>query len=256
MMVMAGKLTWDAELYEARHGFVWELGAGLVDLLAPQSGERILDLGCGPGQLTNVIAGRGAAVVGLDSSPAMIGQARQNFPELSFILEDAAAMEFDEPFDAVFSNAALHWMLDSEAVARAIARVLRRGGRFVAELGGKGNIRTIIAAIEDTVARYAGGAASPSRTYFPALGEYAALLEGCGLEVRSARLFDRPTELEGADGMANWIRQFKWYYFEGLPAEQRKQALADTVEELRPDLHRDGQWIADYRRLRVMAVKE
>ncbi|HEX4228866.1 MAG TPA: methyltransferase domain-containing protein [Bryobacteraceae bacterium] len=256
MMVMAGKLTWDAELYEARHGFVWELGAGLVDLLDPKPGERILDLGCGPGQLTNTIAGRGAAVMGLDSSPAMIGQARQNFPELSFILEDAAAMEFDEPFDAVFSNAALHWMLDAEGVARAITRVLRRGGRFVAELGGKRNIRTIVTAIEDTVARYAAGAIPLARTYFPALGEYSALLEGCGLEVRTAQLFDRPTALEGTDGMANWIRQFKWYYFEGLPAQQRKQALEETVDELRPALYRDGQWIADYRRLRVMAVKE
>jgi trans-aconitate methyltransferase len=253
---MAGKLAWDAELYEARHGFVWELGAGLVDVLDPKPGERILDLGCGPGQLTNVIAGRGAAVVGLDSSPAMIGQARQNFPELSFVLEDAAAMKFEEPFDAVFSNAALHWMLDAEAVARAIARVLRRGGRFVAEMGGKGNIRIIVAAIEDTVARYAGGAVPAARTYFPALGEYSALLEGCGLEVRSAQLFERPTELEGADGMANWIRQFKWYYFEGLPAEQRKQALAETIADLRPTLCRDGQWIADYRRLRIVAAKE
>lgn len=253
---MAGKLTWDAELYEARHGFVWELGAGVVDLLDPKPGEHILDLGCGPGQLTNAIATRGANVVGLDSSPAMIGQARQNFPELSFVLEDAAQMDFDEPFDAVFSNAALHWMLDAEGVARAIARVLRRGGRFVAEMGGKGNIKTIVGAIEDTVACYAGGAIAPPRTYFPALGEYASLLEGCGLEVRSAQLFDRPTDLEGADGMANWIRQFKWYYFERLPAEQRKQALEETVDELRSTSYRDGHWIADYRRLRIVAVKE
>lgn len=251
-----GKLAWDPELYEARHGFVWEFGASVVDLLDPKPGEHILDLGCGPGQLTNAIAARGAEVVGVDSSPAMIGQARQNFPELSFVLEDAADLEFEEPFDAVFSNAALHWMLDAEGVARAIARVLRRGGRFVAELGGRGNIRTIVAAIEDTVARYAGGAAPMARTYFPALGEYAALLEGCGMEVRWARLFDRPTELEGADGMAIWIRQFKWYYFEGLSGEQRKQALSETVEELRHALFRDGHWIADYRRLRVVAVKE
>jgi hypothetical protein len=101
-----------------------------------------------------------------------------------------------------------------------------------------------------------GGAVPAARSYFPALGEYAALLECCGLEMRSAQLFDRPTELAGAEGMANWIRQFKWYYFEGLPAEQRKQALAETVDELRPALCRAGQWIADYRRLRILAVKE
>jgi trans-aconitate 2-methyltransferase len=253
---MAGKVAWDAELYEARHGFVWEFGTNVVDLLDPKPGERVLDLGCGPGQLTNVIATRGASVVGLDASPAMIGQARQNFPELSFVLEDAAGMHFEEPFDAVFSNAALHWMLDTEGVARAIARVLRRGGRFVAELGGKGNIKTIMSAIEDAVARYAGGMVPDRRTYFPALGEYAAILEACGLEVRTAQLFDRPTALEGMDGMENWIRQFKWYYFEDLSVEQRKRALAEALEELRPALFRDGQWWADYRRLRIVAVKE
>ncbi|MGC2661662.1 MAG: methyltransferase domain-containing protein [Bryobacteraceae bacterium] len=253
---MADKVDWDAELYEARHGFVAEMGASLVDLLDPHPGERILDLGCGPGQLTSAIAERGASVIGVDSSPAMIGQARQNFPNLSFVLEDAAAMQFEQPFDAVFSNAALHWMLNAEAVGRAIGRVLRRGGRFVAELGGKGNIKIIIAAIEDTVARYTGGQVPATQTYFPALGEYAALLEACALEVRTAQLFDRPTDLEGPDGMANWIRQFKWYYFEGLPLEQRKQALAETVEELRPALYRDGRWVADYRRLRIFAVKE
>jgi trans-aconitate 2-methyltransferase len=252
---MAPKVAWDAELYEARHGFVWEFGTNVVDLLDPKPGERVLDLGCGPGQLTNTIAMRGAVVVGLDASPAMIGQARQNFPELSFVLEDAAEMNFDEPFDAVFSNAALHWMLDTERVARAIGRVLRRGGRFVAELGGKGNIRTISTAIEDTVARYAGGTLPDRRTYYPALGEYAAILEAYDLEVRTAQLFDRRTGLEGADGMENWIRQFKWYYLEVVPVEQRNQALAETIEELRPVLYKDGQWWADYRRLRITAVK-
>jgi trans-aconitate methyltransferase len=247
--------AWDAELYEARHGFVWRYGESVVEFLNPQPGERILDLGCGTGQLTAKIAASGAAVVGLDASPAMIGQARQNYPQLQFALADATAMKFDNEFDAVFSNAALHWMLDRAAVAAGVARALKKGGRFVAEFGGKGNIRRLESAIEKIAAKYHGGRVPERRTYFPALGEYAALLEGHGLEVRFAQLFDRPTPLEGEDGMANWVRQFKWYYFEALWAGQQEDALQEIIEELRPSLHGPEGWFVDYRRLRISAVK-
>jgi trans-aconitate methyltransferase len=248
------KIAWDAELYEARHGFVWQFGEGVVQLLNPQPGERILDLGCGPGQLTHRIAEAGAEVVGLDASPAMIGQARQNFPKLRFVLEDAVRMTFQNEFDAVFSNAALHWMLDASGVARAVARALRTDGRFVAEMGGYGNIQQIEGAARSVLARYTD-AVPASRNYFPSVAAYAAILEAQGLEVRMAQLFDRPTPLEGPAGMATWIRQFKWFYFEALPAPQQEQALAETVEQLRPALLRSGIWYADYRRLRIVAVK-
>jgi trans-aconitate methyltransferase len=247
--------TWDPEQYEAHHAFVWELGQHLIDLLDPQRGERILDLGCGTGQLTYKIAERGAQVIGLDASPEMIGQARQNYPQLHFVLQDAARMEFDSEFDAVFSNAALHWMLDASSVAKTVTRALRKEGRFVAEFGGKGNIRHIETAIETVVARYHGDALPRRRTFYPSIGEYASLLEMSGLEVRSATLFDRPTPLEGAAGMENWIRQFKWFYFEDLPPAEGKRALQETEEELRPVLLQDGKWIADYRRLRFVAIK-
>jgi trans-aconitate methyltransferase len=246
---------WDPELYEARHSFVWQFGQDLVGVLDPKPGERILDVGCGPGQLTAQIAEAGARVIGLDASPAMIGQARQNFPQLSFVLQDAATMDFRGEFDAVFSNAALHWMLDRVAVAGAVATALKAGGRFVAELGGRGNIRSIEAAIEEVARRWLGNNAPARRTYYPALGEYAALLEERGLEVRTALLFDRPTPLEGVAGMANWIRQFKGYYFEALPAGDAAKAIGEVVELLRPTAFRDGVWIADYRRLRITAVK-
>lgn len=251
----ATRVSWDPERYEAQHSFVWQHGQGLVDLLNPQRSERILDLGCGPGQLTAKIAERGAEVVGLDASPEMIGQARQNYPQLRFVLEDASRMQYQREFDAVFSNAALHWMLDAEAVARAIARSLRDGGRFIAELGGKGNIRTIETAIDRMAVRRYGDATPARRTFYPAIGEYALLLEREGIEVRSAILVDRPTPLEGEKGMENWLRQFKWYYFEGLAHSERQAALEEVVEELRPALYRDGQWQADYRRLRLTAVK-
>jgi trans-aconitate 2-methyltransferase len=248
-------MAWDTELYEARHSFVWKFGEDVLTLLKPQPGERILDLGCGPGQLTGKIAGLGAEVTGLDASPEMIGQARQNFPQLDFVLQDAAAMQFEQDFDAVFSNAALHWMLDAGGVAKAIARALRKGGRLIAEMGGKGNIQQIERAIQAVVLRYCGDGIPASRTYFPSIGEYANLLEANGLEVRMAQLFDRPTPLEGEDGMATWIKQFKWFYFEPLPGPQREKALAEVVEELRPALRQADGWYADYRRLRIHAVK-
>jgi len=252
---MSGANSWNPELYEARHSFVWQLGEGVIDLLDPKRGEKILDLGCGPGQLTQKIAERGADVTGLDASPEMIGQARQNYPKLRFVLEDAARMQFDGEFDAVFSNAALHWMLDALAVARAVARALRHNGRLVAELGGRGNIAQIEHAIATVAARYHGVAAPKNRTFYPSVGEYASLLESCGLEVRMAQLFDRPTLLQGSEGMKNWIRQFKWYYYDSLPGERADEALRETVDLLRPSLFRDGEWYADYRRLRIVAVK-
>ncbi len=255
MVVNHKKTRWDPELYEARHSFVWQLGEDLIQLLDPKPGERILDLGCGPGQLTAKIAESGAIPVGLDASPAMIGQARQNFPQLSFVLQEAGEMRFQQEFDAVFSNAALHWMLDREAVARGVAAALKRGGRFVAELGGRGNIRQIEDAIERVARRHLGDNLPAKQTYYPALGEYAALLERHGLEVRSATLFDRPTALEGEAGMENWIRQFKAYYFESVPPAEATKAIGEVVEELRPIAFRDGHWVADYRRLRFIAVK-
>ncbi len=140
---MSAKKHWNPELYEARHAFVWNLAQGLLELLHPVKGERILDLGCGTGQLTNEIAQSGAEVLGLDASPEMIGQARQNYPGLRFVLQDAGDMQYQGEFDAIFSNAALHWMLDAPRVAAAMACALKRGGRLVAEMGGKGNIDQI-----------------------------------------------------------------------------------------------------------------
>jgi trans-aconitate 2-methyltransferase len=248
------KSRWDTELYEAKHAFVWQLGQGLLDLLAPQQGERILDVGCGTGQLTRKMAEAGADVVGIDSSAEMIGQARQNYPHLQFALQDVTTMSYQNEFDAVFSNATLHWVLNGEAAARAMARALKPNGRLAAEFGGRGNIQHIETALRAAVAKHISNV-PVSRTWFPSIGEYASLLEQAGLEVESAQLFDRPTDLEGPQGMENWLRQFAWYYFEQLPREVQNAALAETIEQLRPVLLRDGVWWADYRRLRVLARK-
>ncbi len=233
---MAARPDWDPALYEGGHSFVWEYGAGLVSVLAPQPGERILDLGCGTGHLTAKIAEAGARVLGIDSSPAMIAQARRNYPRLKFALADAHRYRTDAPFDAVFSNAALHWMLDAEAVAESISLALRPGGRFVFEMGGRGNIATIDPVLDTQI-----------RNYYPSIGEYAVILESHGLEVLTAMLFDRPTPLEGGEhGLREWIATFR---------PDNKRPMEEVEAELRPKLFREGRWVADYRRLRMTARK-
>jgi trans-aconitate 2-methyltransferase len=222
-----------------------------VELLQPREGERILDLGCGTGQLTAEIAASGAQVVGLDSSPEMLGQARQNYPNLKFVLADATSFRFDELFDAVFSNAALHWVKNAEAAVQSIATALRPGGRFIAEFGGKGNIRSILAAL-DVVFGSAAEARCP--WWFPGVGEYASLLEQHGLEVRQASLFDRPTPIEGEHGMEDWIEMFCGSYLRDLDANGAKEKVRELAVHLRPTLYREGVWTLDYRRVRVVAV--
>lgn len=247
--------AWNTELYEAKHSFVWKLGEGLIELLDPKPGERILDLGCGTGHLTERLTKSGASVTGLDVSPDMIGQARQNFPGIPFVLADATKLAFDAEFDAIFSNAALHWMTDAASVASGMARALKPGGRLVAELGGKGNINRIMNAIEAVVRRLHGGEMPEPRSWFPSIGEYAAILEQRGLEVRFARIFERPTPLDGESGMEHWLEQFKGYYFDGLDARTRRRAMAEVAERLRQELYTEDGWFADYRRLQIVAVR-
>jgi trans-aconitate methyltransferase len=244
--------AWDAARYQDRHSFVWRYGASLLQLLEPQRGERILDLGCGTGQLTSEIAQCGAHVSGLDYSADMLADARKNFPELAFILGDAANFNFPEPFDAVFSNAVLHWVKDAEGAVASIARALRPGGRFVAEFGGKGNIASVQAALRAVLGP---GADEQSPWYYPSIGEYAPILERHGLEVRNASLFDRPTPLEGEDGMDHWLRMFTQTYLRQLAPDRASAIVGQLVEALRPALYRDGIWTVDYRRVRLVAIR-
>src|SRR6056297_343493 len=197
---------WDATAYEDDHSFVYEYGADVLELLAPAAGERVLDLGCGTGALTGKIAASGADIVGIDSAAEMIERARANHPELAFRQADARTATFDEPFDAVFSNAALHWIDEQDAALSTVSDALRPGGRFVAELGGDGNVAAIVDAVLAELAERGYDADNP--WHFPTVGEYASRLERHGFEVRDATLFDRPTELDGEDGLANWLDVF------------------------------------------------
>jgi trans-aconitate 2-methyltransferase len=244
--------TWDAGLYDDQHAFVWKHGAALIELLAPRPGERILDLGCGTGHLTAQLADAGADVVGIDNSPEMIDQARRAYPNFRFEQADARDFAFAEPFDAIFSNAVLHWVKPPEAVIACVRRALKPGGRFVAELGGRGNVRAIAAAMRNAAAALGGGAVE-DLWYFPGIAEYATLLERGGLEVTFAVLFDRLTPLEGEQGMRHWVEMFGNSVLRQVPPERREEFFRHVEAELRPTLYRDGTWYADYRRLRVVA---
>ncbi len=246
--------NWNPSLYDQKHSFVTEYGKELLALLAPQPADRILDIGCGTGHLTRLIADSGARVIGLDSSPQMIESARQNYPDIEFMLADASDFALDAKFDAVFSNATLHWVTRAEEAVACISRALVRGGRFVAEFGGKGNTANVIAAVRESI-RELTRREIQHGWYYPSIGEYAALLEKHGLAVRYAHLFDRPTKLEGEDGMRNWLIMFGSRMFQDLSDETRQQALSLIEEKLRNKQYVDGEWFVDYRRLRIVADK-
>lgn len=248
--------SWDAADYDDGHGFVTEYGESLLDLLDPKPGERVLDLGCGTGHLTADIAERGATAVGIDQSDEMVEQARTAYPDLSFRRADARAFAVEDRFDAAFSNAALHWVpeADHEAVVGNVADALRPGGRFVAEMGGTGNVERIVTATLAELRERGYDRENP--WYFPSVGEYATRLEAGGFEVRRAVLFDRPTELEnGTDGLADWLSMFGDSLFAGLSDDERDAVVADVEDRLRPEMFDGGTWTADYRRLRFVAVR-
>jgi trans-aconitate methyltransferase len=246
---MSSEALWDAQRYQSQHSYVFQHGQGLVDLLAPQPGERILDLGCGSGQLTAKIAETGAHVIGIDQSPEMIAQARANFPAIDFRVANATTFELESPVDAVFSNAVLHWVKDAVSAIACVRRALLPQGRFVLEMGGHGNTGKLL----DAVREVAGPVESP--WYFPTVGEYAALLESNGFEIRLAMLFDRPTIVEGEHGLEDWLVMFGDGLFRGM-SESRKQEVRRAVSDrMRPGNYHDGHWILDYRRLRIHAGK-
>jgi len=248
--------SWDAQLYERQHSFVWKLGGDLVELLAPEAGERVLDLGSGTGQLAAAIAERGAEVVGIDHSPEMVETARRNHPRLRFEVGDARTFAVERPFDAVFSNAVLHWVKPPGQAVERVRHALKPGGRFVAEFGGAGNVRGISAGIREALRELGRGdfdALDP--WYFPTVGQYAAELEGRGFEVRFATLFDRPTPLEGEGGMRDWVRMFGGAFLGAIPEREQERFFSLLEQRVRPVLHYDGRWHADYRRLRVVAYK-
>lgn len=245
---------WDPERYDADHAFVSEYGEEVVGLLAPAPGERILDLGCGTGHLTAEIASSGADVVGLDRSRGMLETARAEYPDLPFVRADARRFAFAESFDAVFTNATLHWIDEPERAFESVASVLRPGGRFVGEFGGRGNVATIVGAVMNELGSRGYDTQHP--LYFPSVGEFTGSLEPHGFEVRRVELFDRPVELAGDDGgLRSWLTMFGDALFAPVVDDERQAIVSAVEDRLRPEQFRDGSWIADYRRLRFVAVR-
>jgi len=249
--------TWDADLYDSKIRFVSEQGKEVVHLLKPQPGERILDLGCGTGDLTYEIARSGAIPLGIDLSPSMVEKARRKFPDLQFAVVNAETFRTTEQFDAVFSNAALHWMKGAAEVIKSVWLALRPGGRFVAEFGGKGNVNTIMKGITGVLAEHGISAAERNPWYFPSIGEYCSLLEQQGFHVTYAVHFDHPPLLEGGEsGLKHWLHMFCDDFFQTTTAIERETMMDQIAEKLKPVLYQNGTWFADYRRIRIRAVKE
>ena len=247
--------AWDPELYDRNHGFVTHFGIDLLPLLDPQPGERILDLGCGTGHLTAQIAESGADVIGLDSSPEMVAGARAAYPDLSFQPGDAANFSFATPFDAIFSNAALHWIPTPEAVIACVWRALKPGGRFVAEFGGKGNAATLISGLFGALRAFDQPVPKRLPWYFPSPAEYATLLEVQGFRVAHLAYFERTAPLDGPGAIGNFLHVFTPEYLEYVPAEEQADFIAAVEDRLRPVLYRDGEWWMDYMRLHVLAIR-
>ena len=251
-------MKWNAELYDNKHAFVSQYGEGVLELLDVKPGERILDLGCGTGDLAKLIWEHGADVLGIDASPDMIAKAKAKYPELDFSVANGTDFHFDELFDAVFTNAVLHWIHDADGVIKSVYNVLKTGGRFVGEFGGKDNNKLMLAAASTVLNKYGyikGDVIIP--WYFPSTAEYASRLEAGGFRVTFTSHFDRPTLLQdGRDGMVRWFDMFGSSLFQKIPAAELTQILNEITDLLQPTNEVDGEWYADYKRLRFVAVKE
>ncbi len=245
-----GSQIWNPREYSAHGRFVTDLGANILVWLDPKPEEEILDLGCGDGVLTAQIAERGSRVLAVDASPEMVEAARNRGVAAQVV--DATQMTFHRQFDAVFSNAALHWIHDQPALLRGVAQALKPGGRFVAEMGGHGNIAAIRVALHAALVHHGLEELMVEDNYFPTVAEYRRLLESHGLRVDAIELVPRPTPLPS--GMRAWLIMFRRGLLERVPEDLRNSILNEALEHLAPALcDKDGNWTADYVRLRFRA---
>ncbi len=248
---------WNANLYDQSHSFVSKYGNSLIELLEPKEGESILDLGCGTGDLSRKLFELGVNVIGVDKSENMIVQARNKFPEIEFDVQDATTLEYQNMFDAVFSNATLHWVNPPKKALECIYISLKTGGRFVAEFGGKGNVQIITSEIIKEIKNEGFQFHLDNYPwYYPSIGEYTSLMESVGFRVTFANHYDRPTPLEGEEGLRKWISMFGNQLFEGINEEQKGKIISRVEASLKPRLFDGEKWLADYKRIRVIGRKE
>lgn len=249
---MKEQQTWSAARYAANARFVADLATPVVDLLAPRPGERILDLGCGDGVLTQTLAQAGCRVTGVDASDDLIAAARARGVDAR--LMDAQALAFEAEFDAVFSNAALHWMPRADAVIAGVWRALVPGGRFVAEMGGDGNVDNIVSALEHALTKRGADGAARNPWYFPTAEAYAERLIRAGFTVDAIALIERPTRLPGS--LMGWLETFAGSFTDVLPPGERAPFLHEVADDLAPEMRgADGVLTANYVRLRFRARK-
>lgn len=247
---LADVQRWDAAGYAKNARFVADLAGEIVSWLAPQPGERILDLGCGDGALTEQLARSGAIVVGVDASASMIEAARRR--GLDVHIADARALPFSGEFDAVFSNAVLHWVTEAERAARSIRGALRAGGRFAAEFGGHGNVAAVATALRAAARTFGGEPSLAAPWFYPTCEQYSAILADAGFRVERIELVPRPTPLP--TGIEGWLDTMRRPFFDQFGA-RRAEVIGYVADLLQPSLcDNSGRWSADYVRLRVLAT--
>lgn len=250
------KDNWNANLYDTKHAFISNYGNDLVELLGAKKEEKILDLGCGTGDLAKKLHDIGVDVIGVDRSENMVSEALKKYPNVQFSVGDATDLGYNHEFDAVFSNATLHWIKQPKQALNCIYKSLKDGGRFVAEFGGKDNVQIITNEIIDQW--QASGFDFNDKQfpwYFPSIGEYATLMEESGFKVTFMQHFERPTPLDGDNGLRNWIKMFCGTMFEDSTEEEIGSIITKVERNLKNVLYKDGRWIADYKRIRVIGVK-
>ena len=250
--------NWNANLYDDKHAFVSKYGEELVEILAAKPGETILDLGCGTGYLTHLISESGANIIGIDNSQEMIDKAQLQYPGIDFRLKDAEDFDFKQTLDAIFSNATLHWVLNKQRAIECMYDSLKTDGRLVLEMGGKENVNGIIVALKNSLLKHGYVKEAGINTwYFPSLSAYASLLESKGFRVTYAAHYDRETKLQDNDnGIKDWLKMFGGAYLQGINESETERILDEVQQNLKETHFRERSWFADYKRLRIVAIKK
>ncbi|MBV7273732.1 class I SAM-dependent methyltransferase [Clostridiaceae bacterium UIB06] len=247
-------MKWNSDLYDNKHSFVAEYGKSLIEFVNVEKNQKILDLGCGTGRLTNELVKNGATVIGIDSSADMIKKAKLNYPNLNFQVADATNLDFKNYFDTVFSNAVFHWIPNQEKLLYSIYNSLKDNGKLICEFGAKNNVYQIQTGFEKALKQ--NGYSYYSEFFLPSKEEYKLLLEKAGFEIEHIIEYDRPTPLaDGEKGLRNWICQFFASYLSNIPYEEMEQILCETEKFCKNSIWKENQWIADYRRIQIIAVK-
>jgi trans-aconitate methyltransferase len=249
---------WKPELYNNKHSFVYNYGQDLIKLLEPKASERILDLGCGSGQLTFKINELSKETIGIDKSKEMIEDAKSKFKNIEFQVGDAGNFEFNEKFDSIFSNATLHWVKDYKNAIKCMYENLKSNGKIVLEFGGKGNVQIIVDQLRDSLrTRNYLKQSDLDLWYFPSIGEYSTELESVGFRVLLAEHYDRPTELaDEKSGIKDWISMFAESFFKDVSYNHIEEIKNEVQKKVKEKCLKNGKWFADYKRIRIVAIKE